>query len=211
MPADHRRQYNRNLRKGMEMDEALAAFLKVLDPEDNSTGGGAASAVAGAMAAALVSMVARLSLGKPGMENESFYREISQEAEELSRRLYRGGAADSQAFEAIRAAYCLPKGAPAEKEKRLNAIQEAIREAARIPLENAAACREVLALAARLRKRFNESAASDLECAGYLARAGLSGCLANVEINLRSLKNPGVVAEFSARAASLKQAVPPQK
>ncbi len=199
------------VRKGMEMDEALAAFLKVLDPEDNSTGGGTASAVAGAMAAALVSMVARLSLGKPGMENESFYLEISQKAEELSRRLYRGGAADSRAFEAIRAAYRLPKAPPAEKEKRLTAIQEAIREAARIPLENAEACREVLALVERLRTRFNESAASDLECAGYLARAGLSGCLANVEINLHSLKDPGVVAEFSARAASLKQVLSSEK
>ena len=128
------------------MDEALAAFLKVLDPADNSTGGGTASAVAGAMAAALVSMVARLSLGKPGMESESFYREIILQAEDLSRRLYQGGAADSQAFEAIRAAYKLPKETPAEKEKRLAAIQEAVLKATRTPLENAEACREVLSL-----------------------------------------------------------------
>ncbi len=192
------------------MDEALAAFLKVLDPEDNSTGGGTASAVAGAMAAALVSMVARLSLGKPGMESESFYREISLQAEDLSRRLYQGGAADSQAFEAIRAAYKLPKATPAEKEKRLAAIQEAVFKAARTPLENAEACRKVLSLLGNLRRRFNESAASDLECAGYLARAGLSGCLTNVEINLRSLKDPGAVAEFSARVHLLEKAAVPE-
>ncbi len=189
------------------MDEPLAAFLKVLDPADNSTGGGTASAVAGAMAAALVSMVARLSLGKPGMESDSFYREISAQAEDFSRRLYQGGAADSRAFEAIREAYKLPKATPAEKEKRLAAVQEAVLKAARTPLENAEACREVLSLLGNLRRRFNESAASDLECAGYLARAGLSGCLANVEINLRSLKNPGVVAELAARVHLLKQAM----
>jgi formiminotetrahydrofolate cyclodeaminase len=187
------------------MEEALTAFLKVLDPADNSTGGGTASAVAGAMAAALTSMVARLSLGKPGMESESFYREISLEAEGLSRRLYLGGAADSRAFAAIRAAYRLPKTNPAEKEKRLADVQEAVREAARTPLENAEACREVLSLIDRLKGRFNESAASDLECAGYLARAGLSGCLANVEINLRSLKDPGAIARFSARVPLLKK------
>ena len=203
----------RNTPNGQEnrLDEPLAAFLKVLDPGDNSTGGGTASAVAGAMAAALVSMVARLSLGKPGMENETFYREISLEAERLSRLLYLGGAADSQAFEAIRAAYRLPKTAPVEREKRLSAIQEAVCEAARIPLENAEACREVLALGTRLRKCFNENAASDLECAGYLARAGLSGCLANVEINLRSLKDPALIAQLSARVASLKQVLYPEK
>ncbi|MBP1720124.1 MAG: formiminotransferase-cyclodeaminase [Deltaproteobacteria bacterium] len=192
------------------MDEALAAFLKVLDPGDNSTGGGTASAVAGAMAAALVSMVARLSLGKPGMESESFYREISLQAKDLSRRLYQGGAADSQAFEAIRAAYKLPKAAPGEKEKRLTAIQEAVLKAARTPLENAEACREVLSLLGNLRRRFNESAASDLECAEYLARAGLSGCLANVEINFRSLKDPSALAEFSARVQRLKKAAVPE-
>jgi methenyltetrahydrofolate cyclohydrolase len=187
------------------VEEALTAFLKVLDPADNSTGGGTASAVSGAMAAALVSMVARLSLGRPGMEGESFYCEISREAEGLSRRLFQGGAADSRAFLAIRAAYQLPKTNPAEKEKRLAAVQEAVREAARAPLENAEACREVLSLIERLKGRFNESAASDLECAGYLARAGLSGCLANVEINLRSLKDSGAIAEFSARVLLLKK------
>ena len=135
------------------IDEALAAFLKVLDPADNSTGGGTASAVAGAMAAALVSMVARLSLGKPGMESESFYREISLQAEDLSRRLYQGGAADSQAFEAIREAYRLPKATPEDKEKRLAAIQEATLRATRIPLENAEACQVVLSLQARLQGR----------------------------------------------------------
>ena len=186
------------------IDEALAAFLKVLDPADNSTGGGTASAVAGAMAAALVSMVARLSLGKPGMQNESFYREISLQAENLSRQLFEGGATDSQAFKAIREAYRLPKTTPKDKKTRLAAIQEATLRATRIPLENAEACQVVLSLQAKLQGRFNPNAASDLECAAYLAQAGLFGCLANVEINLRSIKEPGVVADLSARVQVLR-------
>jgi formiminotetrahydrofolate cyclodeaminase len=188
------------------MDEALGAFLKVLDPTDNSTGGGTASAVAGAMAAALVSMVARLSVGKPGMEDESFYREIIFEAEGLSRRLYQGGAEDSRAFEAIRDAYKLPRTTPEEKERRLAAIQEATLQAARIPLDNAEACRQVLSLHQKLQGRFNPNAASDLECAAHLAQAGLSGCLANVEVNLRSLKDEKMGAELSARVRALRKA-----
>ena len=66
------------------MDENVAAFLKVLDPEDNSTGGGTASAVAGAMAGALVGMVARLSVGRKGMETEWFYTDITEAAETLA-------------------------------------------------------------------------------------------------------------------------------
>jgi len=187
------------------MDETLAAFLKVLDPADSSTGGGTASAIAGAMAAALISMVSRLSIGKPGMENESFYREISLQAEDLSRRLYQGGAADSQAFEGIRAAYNLPKATSEEKGRRLSTIQEAILKATRIPLDNAEACQAVLSLQRKLQGRFNPNASSDLECAAYLAQAGLSGCLANVEINLRSLKEQGTVAELSARVRALRK------
>lgn len=57
------------------MDENIQAFLKVLDPADNSTGGGTASAIVGAMAAALAGMVARLSIGKDGMELDEFYQE----------------------------------------------------------------------------------------------------------------------------------------
>jgi methenyltetrahydrofolate cyclohydrolase len=190
-------------------DEALAAFLKVLDPADNSTGGGTASAIAGAMAAALISMVARLSIGKPGMESELFYRGIIFQAEDLSHRLYQGGAADSQAFEAIRAAYQLPKATPADKETRSSAIQEAVFKAACIPLDNAEACQGILSLQTRLHGCFNLNAASDLECAAYLAQAGLSGCLANVEINLRSLKEEERVAELSARVRALRKAVTP--
>ena len=189
------------------MDEALSAFLKVLDPADNTTGGGTASAIAGAMAAALVSMVSRLSIGKPGMESESFYGEISVQAEDLSRRLYQGGAADSQAFESIRAAHKLPRAISEEKERRLAAIQEATLKATRIPLDNAEACQAVLSLRLKLQGRCNPNAASDLECAAYLAQAGLSGCLANVEINLRSLKEQGTVAELSARVRALRKIV----
>ena len=38
-------------------DERTGAYLRVLDPADNSTGGGSASALAGGMAAALAAMV----------------------------------------------------------------------------------------------------------------------------------------------------------
>ena len=55
------------------MNANVESFLRVLDPADNSTGGGTAAAVAGAMAAALVGMVARLSIGKKRADTESFF------------------------------------------------------------------------------------------------------------------------------------------
>ncbi len=93
----------------------IEAFLKVLDPEDDSTGGGAASAVAGAMAAGLAGMVARVSTGKPDMESDEFYDEIDGRAQTLTRELLAGAADDSTAFEAVMAGFRMPKDTDGQK------------------------------------------------------------------------------------------------
>jgi len=186
------------------MDENITAFLKVLDPADNSTGGGTASAVAGAMAGALVAMVARLSIGKEGMEPEPFYEELGASAQNLSTRLFSGGHLDSQAFEAVGAAFRLPKQSDEEKSARREAIQAAWAQAARVPLANAEYCGQVLELGEQLRGRSNPNAASDLACAMYLARAGMLGCLENVDINLPAIKDPQLAAELAERAGRLR-------
>ncbi len=187
------------------MNDNMAAFLKVLDPEDTTTGGGTASAMAGAMAGALVAMVARLSTGKDGMEPDRFYDEVTAEAEALSGELLDGGREDSQAFVAIRSAFRLPKQTDEQKAARREAIQAAWRNAARVPLTNAERCARVLELGAQLRGRSHPSAASNLECAMLLARAGLLGCLENVEINLASVEDQGVAAELTERACALRE------
>jgi formiminotetrahydrofolate cyclodeaminase len=192
------------MRNLVTMDENVTAFLKVLDPTDNSTGGGTASAVAGAMAGALVAMVARLSIGKEGMEPDAFYAELGTSAETLSTGLFNGGREDSQAFEAVRNAFRLPKDNDEEKSIRREAIQTAWVHAAHVPLANAERCRQVLELGVQLRDRSNPNAASDLACAMYLARAGLLGCLENVAINLPAIKDPQVAAELAERISVLR-------
>jgi len=170
-------------------EENISAFLRVLDPTDDVTGGGTASAVAGAMAAGLVAMVARLSIGKKGMEDEIDYRAIDDESQRLSATLFTGGREDSEAFQAVRAAYRQAGGDTESRASRREQIQRAVILAARVPLKNAEACKEVLELCARLEGYSSPNAESDLECACHLARAGLLGCLANVEINLGSLED----------------------
>jgi len=182
----------------------IDAFLKVLDPRDNSTGGGTASAVAGAMAGGLVAMVARLSAGKPGMESNSFYANIDGAASRLSMELFDGGRQDSEAFGSVGSAYRMPKETEADKEKRSAAIQASWEQAAQIPILNAQRCAEVLELAQRLSGCSNLNAASDLECAVHLARAGLLGCVANVEINLSSIKDQDLASELAELAYELR-------
>lgn len=185
------------------MEADLKAFLRVLDPSDNSTGGGTASAVAGAMAAALAAMVARLSVGKPGLEPAAYYQPIMEEAESLSRRLFQGGREDSESFDAVRAALQMPKASEPEQAARRAALAAAMLRATEVPLANAAGCRRVIELSRMLRGRSNPNAASDLECALFLARAGLDGCLANVAINLPGLKDAGHVNRITSQAEEL--------
>lgn len=187
-------------------DEDVAAFLKVIDPADDQTGGGTASAVAGAMAAGLAGMVARLSVGREGLEPEPYYREIDAEARVLTGSLMEGGARDSEAFGAVMRAFTLPKCTDEEKAARSGAIQEAMVHATRVPLENAERCAQVLNLVERLRGRSNPNASSDLEVAGALAHSALEGCLANVAINVGSLKDEETAADLRARAAAVAEA-----
>ena len=178
------------------------AFWKVIDPDDNATGGGTASATAGAMAAGLVAMVGRLSLGKD-LKPDAYYAPIIAEAEALATELFNGGRIDSQAFEQVMAAFKLPKATDAEKVTRSAAIQAAWTHAANVPLANAALCNRVLQLAAQLDGCSNPDAGSDLFCAVQLASAGQAGGLANVRINLPSIKDAELRATLEAAIADL--------
>lgn len=186
--------------------DCTTTFLRVLDPADNSTGGGSASALAGGMAAALAAMVARLSLGTNSPEPEAYYREIAEAGAKLVGALIAGADEDARSFDAVMAAYRLPKGSDAEKQARSVAIKAAMIDATRVPLQNAERCAAVLELVVRLEGRSNPRALSDLQSAGYLARAGLQGCLANVEINLPGVKDPVTAEEIRGAARRLKVA-----
>jgi formiminotetrahydrofolate cyclodeaminase len=181
------------------MDQNINAFLRVLDATDNSTGGGTASSVAGAMAGGLAAMVARLSKGKKGLEPPEHYQTIAAEAEKLSQELFDGGHEDAAAFDRVTTAYRMPRDTADAKELRSRAIQSAMVHAAEVPLSNADRCRRVLALCRNLEHSFNTHAASDLECAMYLATAGLKGCAANVKINLAYIKDERICKDIKGR------------
>jgi len=187
------------------MEDRFNAFFRVLDPGENSTGGGAASAVAGAMAAALVAMVARLSIGKKDMSDpDSYYQEIDAEARRLEQRLFEGSNADAQAFEQVMAAYRLPKESDEQKAARSREIQQALISATQIPLQNAEFCAQVSRLADGLTGRSNKSARSDLECASFLLQAAIKGTFSNAQANITSIKEAAVVAGLSDRMAVIR-------
>lgn len=181
------------------MDQNINSFLRVLDASDNSTGGGTASSVAGAMAAGLAGMVARLSIGKKDLASQKHYEAIATEAEALAEALFNGGHLDAAAFDEVSAAYRLPKDTEEAKASRSRTILEAMVHAAEVPLANAERCSRVLELCRSLEESYNTNAASDLECAGFLAKAGLKGCAANVRINLPYIKDQDICHEIEQK------------
>jgi len=189
------------------MDQNIKAFLRVLDASDNSTGGGTASSVAGAMAAGLAAMVARLSMGKKDLAPREHYEKIAIQAEAIAGHLFDGGREDAAAFDRVSSAYKLPKETGEDKATRSLEIQKAMMYATEVPLSNAGYCKTVLDLCRQLEEKFNTNAKSDLECAGYLAKAGLKGCLANVRINLPYIKDETVGREIKNKVVLMKAGV----
>jgi len=195
--------------------ESGPSFLDELAASTPAPGGGSAAAYSGAAAAALVTMVARLTIGKKkyaAVENEM--QEILARAEELREELTSAIARDAAAFEAVIAAFKLPKDTPEQKSVRTQSVEAATLEAARVPLEVAGKAVEVLELAVRVVMEGNLNAISDGASASALAIAALTGAGYNVRINVASLADPGTAQEllqqlcqFDARASVLEAKV----
>lgn len=184
----------------------MRSFLSVLDPADTSSGGGSACALTGAMAAALVAMVARLPVRSGSPAGTEAFGQLAVEAEALSAELLQGAAEDTQAYRGLRAAYRLPRQTDEQLGERHRAIQQAAQLATHVPLSNAQRCWQVLQIEARLRGRSNPSAAADLRCAAYLAEAGLLGCVATAEANLPLIKDEAQAAQLAGQARELRAA-----
>lgn len=165
-----------------------ADFLDQLASASPAPGGGSASAFTAAQGAALVAMVARLTLGKKkyaSVENEMW--RLVEQAEDLRRQLTSLVAEDAAAFEKVIAAARLPKDTPEQETARQQAMQAASLEAARVPLRTARLALQVLQHSIQAASLGNSNAISDAAAASALAHAAIVGAGGNVRINLAGL------------------------
>lgn len=175
---------------GRLTDLTIADFLDKLASDAPAPGGGSASALAAALAAGLVEMVARLTIGREGFEAaERDVRAILATCPGLRRELTELVDRDTRAFEKVMAAVRLPRATPEEKAARKVALEKATREATEVPLRVTRLASEVLALARLAAEKGNPSAVTDAGVGGWLALAGAEGAALNVRINLPGLKD----------------------
>jgi glutamate formiminotransferase/formiminotetrahydrofolate cyclodeaminase len=170
----------------VEGGDSQLDFTDDLAAATPTPGGGSAAAYAGAMAAGLVSMVARLTIGKKGYQDqEKTMKNILDEAESLREQLKDAVDRDAEAFNKVMAAYKKTKSDP----DRETAIQDATLGAAQVPLEVAGKALGVMGLALTAARSGNLNAISDAGSAVNLAFASLNSAAYNVRINLSGIND----------------------
>jgi glutamate formiminotransferase/formiminotetrahydrofolate cyclodeaminase len=170
-------------------------FIDALASAEPTPGGGSAGAHTGAVAAALVAMVCRVTVSKKKYEGvKDRMWAILEQAETLRSQLSEAVEKDAAAFNEVMNAFKLPKDTPEQEEIRRAAVQAATHAAARAPLEAAKAALAVQELAVEAAEIGNLNAISDAASGATLARASLLCSAYNVRINTLSLEDPNAVA-----------------
>jgi methenyltetrahydrofolate cyclohydrolase len=183
---------------------STAAFLDALAASTPTPGGGGAAAVMGAIGAALVSMVANLTIGKKGYEqHDAEMRALLGEAEALRQRLQAMVADDAYAFNRLMSAYRLPKASDEEKAYRGAAIQNGLKVATIAPLKCARASAEGVRLAARAVEPGNVNVISDVGVGVLAAWTALRSAALNVHINVPQIQDAAFTDQVLTELESL--------
>ncbi|MGH6796320.1 MAG: cyclodeaminase/cyclohydrolase family protein, partial [Methylocella sp.] len=157
----------------MITNSSIAAFLDDLASERPAPGGGGAAALSGATGAALVSMVANLTIGKKNYEAVwEDLAAVNAKAEALRAELTSAIEEDAAAFNSVMGAYGLPRATGEEKAQRAASIQAALKDATLAPLRAVKACFEVIRLSAAAAEKGNLNVISDAGVAVLCANAG---------------------------------------
>lgn len=188
----------------MLADLTVKDFLDKVSGNDPVPGGGSIAALNGALASALATMVAQLTIGKKGYEMSE---EVMRHAQILTARLQKEFIGlvdkDSEAYNAVFACFKLPKATDEEKAARSVAIQEATKQAALVPMEVARKALDMMSVIADVARLGNRNAVTDACVAMMSARSAVLGALLNVRINLSSLKDKEFVQQLRAEADAM--------
>ncbi len=185
-------------------NERIGTWLAELGSASPAPGGGAAAALQVAMGAALVEMLAHLTIGKPAYAaHEETMASVRDRAAVLRREATALASEDAAAYTAVIAAYRLPKESEAEAGTRAEQIQSALAGAADVPRRTAAAASEVLDLAGRIVPVANVNVISDGAAAAAAARSALQIALLNIDANRASITDTALREELAGVARAI--------
>jgi formiminotetrahydrofolate cyclodeaminase len=187
----------------MYIDQTLQQFLDDLSSSKPTPGGGSASALSGAMGAALASMVCRLTLDKDeyaGVRQE--ITDLLQQTENLRHRFQQLMQDDIEAYGKLFEIFRMPRETSEERKARSSAIQEQLVQAALVPLQVAEAAAELMRACLRISEIGNAKVLSDIATGTMLASSAGAGAAWMVRINLQSLKDLELVTTLGERLSN---------
>ena len=188
----------------IKLSDALGGFAELVAEGTPTPGGGSVAAHSGMLAAALGRMVCNITIGKPKFAAaEERLKQINAELEQQGARLRDLIVEDAASFEAVRAAFRLPKETDDEKAERQRQVEAATWGATNTPLDTARRSLEVLRLLAEVANLGNPNALSDVAVGGQLAQTAVKGACYNVAINLSGITDRERANEISSQVALL--------
>jgi glutamate formiminotransferase/formiminotetrahydrofolate cyclodeaminase len=168
----------------------LRQFCNETLSDSPAPGGGSVAALMGALGVSLGGMVANLSAGKRGWEDKlKYFSDWAVQAQQLKDELLFLVDEDTAAFTKVMDAFGLPKDSPEEKAARTEAIQQANKYAAEIPLRVMETALKSYQILAEMAEKGNPASISDVGVGLLATRAGIDGAAMNVRINLAGLKD----------------------
>jgi formiminotetrahydrofolate cyclodeaminase len=192
----------------MLTERTVSQFLNELASNSPAPGGGSVAALAGAAGAALTSMVCNLTVGKKKYADvQGEMLTVLQKSEELRKEFTELIDKDTEAFNALLAAFGKPKGTDQEQMARTIAIQDATKSATLIPLRVMQVCQQALHHARTVAQKGNKNSASDAGVAALMLQASCAGGGLNVRINLRGLTDSEFVEQTSRKCLDILHSV----
>jgi len=172
-------------------------FVDEVSRESPAPGGGSIAAFAGALGAALTSMVSNLSIGKRGSEKvEDDLKPVADKVQEIKDFLLKAVDEDTNAFNAYMDARKLPEKSVEEKEIKNKALQDGLKVAIAVPFDTAKYSAEVIDLAGIAVEKGNINSVTDAGVGAHIAYTGVKGGLFNVLINLKEIEDKKFVADM---------------
>ncbi|MCL6002867.1 MAG: glutamate formimidoyltransferase [Thermoplasmatales archaeon] len=186
--------------------DSIRGYIGELASDKPAPGGGSASAMVGSMGAALVAMVAGLTIGKKG------YEEVSEKMKSMQRiaveavwQLYNQADKDTKAYDNLSKSLSMPKGTPEEKEARTRTIQSRLKEATQVPYATGKLAASMLEYLPVLIEKGNKNAVSDVYCAALFLSSAVYGSMQNVKINLGLIKDAGFIEDYRTKMVDLSE------
>jgi formiminotetrahydrofolate cyclodeaminase len=181
----------------MLMEMTVKNFVDLIASDAPAPGGGSVAALNGAVGAALITMVCRLSIGRKELNQyEDELLSVLEKADKIRTELSGLVDRDTDAFNQVMNAFKLPKTTGQKKMARNCAIQDAFRVATEVPLEVAQHCCSLLEMVVNISPKINSNTSSDLGVSAQCSYGGIIGALMNVEINIPTIKDKAYVSKL---------------